>query len=141
MKRHFAIQGWALAAVSLIVFCWLGFAAVRFGEIFKGLEVDLPVATQLAFAYGPIAFPVVGIAAAALLILSDVLFHRRWMQWAFSALFALAVILALKAMLISGIFVGPARKANKPTAGNAGWASRLNPNMIGPACLSRGRWP
>ena len=98
VKRHIAIrarrESWAIAVVSLAVFSWLGFAAVRFGSIFDG-EVNLPVATRLVFAYGPTAFPLFGVVAAVALILSDTLFHSRWMQWALIVVFALAVICSL----------------------------------------------
>jgi hypothetical protein len=59
------------------------------------------------------------------LILSDTFFRRRGMQWALIAVFALTFILALRAMLISGVFMGPAHRANKPAAPNAGIASRF----------------
>lgn len=118
MKRRISIPALALAGVSLTVFCWLGFAATRFGTIFAGLEIDLPVATQLVFAYGPIAFPLVGFGAGVLVILSDILFRRQWILWGFSGAFIVVVFSALKAMLISGVFVGPAHKAHRPDASN-----------------------
>lgn len=117
MKRHIAIQArresWAFAVVFLAVSCWLGFVAVRIGSIFDGLEVNLPVATRLAFAYGPTAFPLFGVLTAVALILSDTLFHSRWTQSALIVVVALAIIWALRTMFISGVFVGPARRVNK----------------------------
>jgi hypothetical protein len=130
VKRHIAIQArresWAIAAVFLVVFCWLGFAAVRFGSIFEGIEVNLPIATRLVFAYGPVGFPLFGIVAAAALILSDALLRSRWMQWTLIAVFAIAVISAFRAMVFSGVFMGPAHRANKPDAVNPAMASRFH---------------
>ncbi len=111
MNRHISIpvrkRTWAIAALFLIAFCWLGFAAVSFGALFHGIEVDLPVANRFAFAYGPIAFPLFGIVPAAAFIYSDILFRNRWSQPALIALFALLIICALKALLISGVFMAP----------------------------------
>jgi hypothetical protein len=37
-------QSWAIAGMFLIAFCWLGFAAVSVGALFKGFgEMNLPV--------------------------------------------------------------------------------------------------
>ncbi len=126
MNRHHAIRAhretWAVAAVFLVVFCWLGFAAGRFGSIFEGIAVNLPAATWLVFAYGPVGFPLFGVLAAAALILSDVLLRSRWVQWTLIAVFAVAVISVLRAMLISGVFMGSAPSANHPGALNGGTA-------------------
>jgi hypothetical protein len=111
VNRHLAIpvrkRTWAIAALFLIAFGWLGFAAVGFGALFHGIEVDLPVANRFALAYGPIAFPLFGFVAAAAFIFSDVLFRNRWVQPALIALFALVIICALRALLISGVFMVP----------------------------------
>ena len=135
MKHHIAIrarrESWAIAVLCFAVFCWLGFAAGRFGAIWAGLEVNLPVATRLLFTYGPTAFPLFGVVAAVALLLSDTLFHSRWMQWVLIVVFAVAVILALRAMLISGVFMGPAHRANKPDAVNPAIARSLD---------ARGHW-
>ena len=86
----------------------------------------MPVATQLVFAYGPVGFPLFGIAAFVAIILSDVLLRSRWMQWILIAMFAITVISALRTMLISGVFMGPAHKAKKPDAVNPAIASRFH---------------
>jgi hypothetical protein len=115
VKHHFAIQvriqSWAIAAACLLAFCWLGFAAVRFGSIYQGLEVNLPLASRFAFEYGPVAFPLFGVIAAAALILSEVRFRKGWLQWALVLLFALLIVWALRALLIGGVFMGPASRA------------------------------
>jgi hypothetical protein len=116
VKRQIAMQirkqSWAIAALFLIAFCWLGFAAVSFGTLFKGLEINLPVATRFDVAYGPITFPFFGIVAATAFILSDVLGRKRWVQWALTALFALLIIWAVKGLLFGGVFIVPTIRSN-----------------------------
>lgn len=105
-------QSWAIAALFLIAFCWLGFVAVSFGALFKGLEeMNLPLATRFAVAYGPTAFPVFGIVAATAFILSEVWGRNRWVQLALTALFALLIIWAFRGLFIGGSFMGPTIRA------------------------------
>ncbi len=88
-------QSWIIAALFFAAFSWLGFAAVRFAPIFRGLdEVGLhPSSIQRLFlAYGAVACPLLGIMAAVSVILSDALFRRKWLQAALVA--ALAVLVA-----------------------------------------------
>ena len=73
-------QCWAFAGLFLLAFCWLGFAAVSFGALFKDLGVKLPTANT--------AF-----------ILSDVLVRSRWVQWVLVAVFTLLLIWAISSML------------------------------------------
>lgn len=80
MKSHIRKQSWAIAALSLIGFCWLGVAALGFRPLFQGLEINLPIATRFAIACGPIAFPVFGIIAALVVILLDLWGRRRRIQ-------------------------------------------------------------
>jgi len=88
VNRHSAIrvsrESWAIAIGFLVAFCWLGWAAVRFGSIFDGMDIhrSLPIVNRLALTYGPIAFPLFGVLAAAATILSDFMFHKRWLGWA-----------------------------------------------------------
>jgi hypothetical protein len=107
-------QSWGLAALFLIAFCWLGFAAVRFGVLFKGtegFEIYLPMATRFAFAYGPIAFPIFGVVAATAFILSDVRGGNRWGQWSLAAIFALLIIWSFEGLFAGGSFMGPTIRA------------------------------
>jgi ABC-type transport system involved in multi-copper enzyme maturation permease subunit len=102
-------QSWAIAALLLITFCWLGFVAVGFGALFKGLgRVNFPVATRFAVGYGPIAFPIFGIVAAAAIILSEVRGRNPWVQLALTALFVLLILWAVSGIFLGGSFMGPA---------------------------------
>jgi hypothetical protein len=116
MKRHIAItirkQSWIIAALFLIASCWLGFVAAGFGVLFKGIEMNFPVATRFDVVYGPVAFPLFGIVAATAFILSDVLFRKRWLQVALTASFALLVIWAVRGLFVGGVFIVPAIRAN-----------------------------
>ncbi len=118
MKRHIAIQvrreSWLLAIFFLIAFCWLGFAAIRFGSIFQGFEMSLPGEKRFVVVYGPVAFPLFGVVAAAAFLFAGVQFHNRWTQWALVAVFVLLIILALRALL--GSFFGPAIQVNPASA-------------------------
>jgi hypothetical protein len=117
VKRHIANhirkQSWAIAALFLIAFCWLGFAAVATRALLKGMEVNLAGSTSFAVAYGPIAFPLIGVVAATALILSDVLVRHRWVQGALAGLFALLIIWALEGTL-GGIFTLAAQSGLRP---------------------------
>jgi hypothetical protein len=103
VKPHLAFQirkqSWAFAALFLFAFCGLGFAAVRFGALFKDVDLDLPIGCSFAAHYGPIALPLFGIVAAAGLILSDVLGLKKWVQGVLVAVFTLLLIGAICAML------------------------------------------
>jgi hypothetical protein len=100
-------QSWAIAALFLIAFCWLGFVAMSFGALFKGLgEVNFPVATRFVVAYGPIAFPIFGIVAAAAFIVSEVRGRNPWVQLALIAVFTLLIIWAFSGLFVGGVFVG-----------------------------------
>ena len=83
MKHHTLMRvgrdSWACAVVFLLAFCWLGFAAVRFGSIFQGMgmEQNLPPINWFAATYGKIAFPLLSVVTAAAFILVDVLFRNR----------------------------------------------------------------
>ena len=118
VKYHTLTQvrrdSWACASVFLIAFCWLGFAAVRFGSIFQGMgmEQNLPPANWFAVTCGPIAFPIFGVVAAAAFILVDVLFRNRWMQWTLIAVFALLIIWGFRALIFGGVFMVPTARAN-----------------------------
>jgi hypothetical protein len=117
MTARYAIRGHssAIAGGFLLAFCWLGWAAVRFGSIFQGMgmEHSLPVANWFAATYGPIAFPLFGILAAAAFVLSDLMFRKRWIEWALIAAFALLLIFALRGFLICGVFMAPNVRFNK----------------------------
>ena len=108
-------QSWAIAGGFLLAFCWLGWAAVRFGSIFQGMgmEHSLPLVNWLAVTYGPIAFPLFGILAAAAFILSDLMFRNRWIEWTMIAAFALLVIFAFRGLLFSGVFMVPNVQTNR----------------------------
>ena len=88
--------------------------------MFDGLQVPLPLLTKLVITAGPVAFPVFGIAAAVALLLTNGFSHARWMLWALIAVFALCAVCAFRAVLIGGVFMGPASRANPPSAGDAG---------------------
>jgi hypothetical protein len=107
-------QSWGIAALFLIVFCCLGFAAVNFGALFKGIEgfeINLPTATRFAVAYGPIAFPILGVVAATAFILSGVRGRSRWGQWFLAAIFALLIVWAVRGLFTGGSFMGPTIRA------------------------------
>jgi hypothetical protein len=129
MRRDIMIriraQSWGLAAFFLIASCWVGFAVTRFASIFDGLQVHLPVLTKLVITAGPVAFPVFGIAAAVALLLTDGFSQARWMLWALIAVFALCAVCAFRAVLIGGVFMGPATQANERPALDAAIASSL----------------
>ncbi len=98
-------RSWAFAAVLLVVFCWFGWAAVGLRALFEGLELHLHVAKRLTVAYGPIAFPIFGVVAAAAWVLSDVYFRGRWIQWFLFAFFSF-VVFGILATLVSPMW-GP----------------------------------
>jgi hypothetical protein len=124
MNRHITLrlgrQTWAISVGFLLAFCWLGWAAVRFGSIFQGMDIErsLPAANWLALAYGPIAFPLFGVVAAAAFIVSELLFRNRWMRWALIVLFAFLIVWGFRALLIGGVFIVPNNRANKADAPN-----------------------
>ena len=84
------IDSWFLAAVFLLGFCYLGFFTHRFAQIFEGMR--LPLTERFIISYGPIAFPLVGVFAAASFVLSALLSRRSWLQWMLIAFFALVGI-------------------------------------------------
>ena len=57
--------------------------------------------------YGPIAFPLFGVLAAAAFIASDLLFRKQWIEWAMIAAFALLIIIAFRGLLVCGVFMVP----------------------------------
>ena len=75
--------------------------------MFQGMEHSLPVVNWFAVTCGPIAFPLFGVSAAAAFILSDLMFRKRWIEWALIAAFALLLIFALRGFLICGVFMSP----------------------------------
>jgi hypothetical protein len=127
-------QSWGIAALFFIAFCWLGFAAVSFGALFKGIEgfeANLPVATRFAVAYGPIAFPIFGIVAATAFVLSDVRGRNRWGQWALAAIFALLLIWAVRGLFIGGSFMGPTIRARRLDTSSPAMASLFHAGCRG----------
>ena len=65
---------WAIAAGCLGAFIWLGWASIKFGSIFDGMDHAwlrhvLPGSTWFTLTYGRIAFPVVGVVGVGALIL------------------------------------------------------------------------
>jgi hypothetical protein len=101
-------QSWAIAALFLIAFCWLGFVSVGVGRLFNGLgKVNLPMATRFAVAYGPIAFPIFGIGATVAFIFSEVRGRNPWAQLALTAVFALLIIWAFRGLFFGGSIMGP----------------------------------
>jgi len=103
MKHPVAIQvrkqSWFLGALFLMAFCCLGFVSFRFGELFEGLHVRLPWATQFDVTYGPMAFPLFGIVAATAFILSDILHLKRWVPWLLAAVFGLFIVCEIGVMV------------------------------------------
>ena len=69
----------AFAALTLILFFWLAFAITKFSTIFQGLRVPLPIDTRIVVTYLPIGLPLLGILAAALILLLDFFRPRRWL--------------------------------------------------------------
>jgi len=118
VNRHFAIrvsrQSWAVAIGFLVAFCWIGWAAVRFGSVFEGMDIlrSLPTVNRLALTYGPVAFPLFGVVVAATFVLSDFMFHKRWIAWALFVAFALLAVCAFRGLLVSGVFMVPTSPAN-----------------------------
>jgi len=129
MKHHarmrVRIESWTTATFFLIVFCWLGFAAVRSAPIYQGLELRMPVATRLVVAYGAVAFPLLGIMAATTFILSSVLL-ARWTQWVWIVLFGFLLIWGFRTLLLPKVGgIGPTIKANENTGANSRLALRF----------------
>ena len=106
-------QSWGLAVVFLIGSCWVGFVVTRFASIFDGLQVPLPALTRFVITTGPVAFPVFGIAAALALLVTDGFSQARWMLWALIAVFGLCAVCAFRAVLVGGVFMGPATRASR----------------------------
>jgi hypothetical protein len=116
MTGRYAIrwQSWAIGGGFLLAFCWLGWAAVRFGSIFKGMgiEASLPALNWFAVTNGPIVFPFFGILAVAAFIFSDLTFHKGWIDCLLFVAFALLLVFALRGLLFSGVFMVPSSGAN-----------------------------
>ena len=92
---------WAIVALFLIAFCWLGSAAVSFRALFQGLETKLPAAARFAAPYGPIEFSIFGIisiAAAVAVLVSHVWARHRWAQWVLIGFFALLIFWAIRGL-------------------------------------------
>ena len=70
---------YAFAALVLALFCWLGFAIAKCSTIFEGLEARLPLQLKLVVICGPVGLPLLGVVAAALILLSDLFRPRRWL--------------------------------------------------------------
>jgi len=106
MQHHNAAriqrESCALAAAFLIAFCLVGFVSVRFRPMYQGFDDSLPMLTRFALDYGTIVFPLVGIAAAASFMLSDLFFSNRWRNWLLLAVFGLLFVCALKALIMPG---------------------------------------
>ena len=143
MTARYAIRGhsWAIAGGFLLAFCWLGWAAVRFGSIFQGMgmEHSLPVVNWFAATYGPIAFPLFGILAAAAFVLSDLMFRKRWIERALIAVFALLLIFALRGFLICGVFMAPNVRTNPAAPGNGAITVLFQAERLGRA-VPEPRW-
>lgn len=60
---------WAWAALTLILFCWLGLLVFKAGPILQDLGPLLSAATKLAITYGSLGLPFFGVVAAGLMIL------------------------------------------------------------------------
>ena len=125
----------------LVAFCWLGWAAVRFGSIFDGMDIhrSLPILNRLALTYGPIAFPLFGVLAAAAFILSDFMFHKQWIGWALFAAFALLAVCAFRGLLVSGVFMVPTSPANgmqRMGASPSGQSQFESPRRLAPTADS-----
>jgi hypothetical protein len=102
VKRQFAIQirrsSWAIAALILIAFSLLGFAAVSTRSLYEGLEVHLAFATWFGVTCGPVAFPILGVVAATAIVLSDVLVRYRWVRMILIILFSFLAIWAFEGL-------------------------------------------
>jgi hypothetical protein len=97
-------QTWALAAFFLIAFCWLGFVSVQFARMFQGFQVTLPLSVRF-LTCGPIAFPLIGLAAGGAFILSDVFLRNRWTRWALTAFFTLFIVWVLFSLVRTRIIL------------------------------------
>jgi hypothetical protein len=113
--RRVRRESWATAGFFLIVFCWLGFATTKFAVVYEGLEARLPFATRFVEAHGGVAFPLLGIIAAATLILSSA-YLARWMQWVWIMLFALLVYWGFTLLFADVGGLGPAFKTDQAHA-------------------------
>jgi hypothetical protein len=128
VNRHSLIQvrrqSWAVAIAFLVAFCWLGWAAVKFGSIFQGMGVEhsLALVNRFALRCGPLAFPLFGVLAAGTFIFSDLAFRKRWIDCTLFLVFLLLAIFAFRGLLVSGVFMVPNAGANIPAAGKAGTA-------------------
>ena len=103
-------KSWAIGATFFVIFCWLGFAVFKFALIYQRLEIHLPVTTRLVVTYGPVAFPLLGAVAALSVILADVFYQRRWVQWVLIVAVAVLIGCILRASIFSGVFMGPAHR-------------------------------
>jgi hypothetical protein len=96
---------WAVAALVLILFCWLGFAITKFLAIFQGLETRLPNDLRLVVTYGSVGVPVLGLVAAALILLSDLFRARRWLLLQLTSVCIVLWMLLAMFVLQSRIFI------------------------------------
>ena len=124
------IRRLVLPAIFLLGFCWLGFASSKFAPIYHGLEDRLPFTTRFSASYGWIAYPLLGLVAAVTMILADISFQRPWVWWTLIVVFTMLGLSAVRSLLVSGVFLGPAITASKVTGPNAGialWFQLGNP--------------
>src|SRR5882724_6750587 len=106
---------WSLAVIFLFVFCWLGVAAFRFAQVYEGFQDRLPLTTRLFVAYGSVACPILGVFAAAGLVLLDLFCRRQWVQVGLIVAIAVAIVLIFRTLVFSAVFMGPAIRTARLT--------------------------
>lgn len=98
---------WVPAALFLMAFYLLRIVSLSFGNLFEGLGIVLPLRMRLVIAYGPIAFPVVGLLTAISLILSERFVRRSALCGRMITFCMLIVVWALIAVYFGSIFMSP----------------------------------
>src|ERR1043165_3357457 len=108
------VQSWLFAAIFLLAFCWVGLLAWSTAPAFQGLESVMPLNTKLVVNYGPIACPILGVAAAIGLLLTDVHCRGKWIQPTLVLVLVVLVVYMFVSLLFS--YFGPVPRNNKTVA-------------------------
>ena len=97
-----------MAVIVVFVFCWVGLASSRFGELYVGLGLFLPASKYFIIKHGPIGCPAFGFLCAASLVLADLLSINRPLQRSMLIFVVFFVVLVVAAcgfvILVSPVF-------------------------------------
>ena len=111
--RQVRWQSWAVGAMLFIGYCFLRVLTLKLAPIHQALEIRSSVAIKLALVHGSILFPLLGILAAAMLVLSDLLLQGRTVQWTLIALFTGFGLWTFQALAFSVFTISSAIQANQ----------------------------